>query len=109
MTPRPPDDRLERLRAHHTSARLEVGVPAELVEEIARRAATIAAESLATRPEPWVDARQAAEHLACKPGRLYALARCTPPRIPHRRDGSRLLFRVSDLDRWLEEGGGRRP
>jgi hypothetical protein len=109
MSARLPNDRPERLGARHTSARLEVAVPAELVEQIARRAATIAAEALAARPEPWIDAKRAAEHLACKPGRLYALAGCTPPRIPHRRDGSRLLFRVSDLDRWLDEGGGRRP
>jgi excisionase family DNA binding protein len=49
----------------------------------------------------------AAEHLACPRSRVYALGAAR--RIPHRRDGSRLLFRRSELDAWLEGGGGLRP
>ncbi len=52
------------------------------------------------RPEPWVGVQQAAEHLGCKPQRIYDLVHQRA--IPHRRDGSRLLFRLSELDAWLD-------
>jgi excisionase family DNA binding protein len=52
-------------------------------------------------PEPWVDVAGAAEHLACKRQRIYDLVHAK--RIPHHRDGSRLLFRRSELDVWLAD------
>ncbi len=52
------------------------------------------------RPEPWVGVTEAAEHLRCKPQRIYDLV--SRDGIPHRHEGSRLLFRLSELDRWLE-------
>jgi excisionase family DNA binding protein len=51
-------------------------------------------------PEPWVGVAQAAEHLGCKPQRIYNLV--ADRAIPFRKDGSRLLFRRSELDAWLE-------
>jgi excisionase family DNA binding protein len=51
-------------------------------------------------PEPWVGVREAAAHLACKPQRIYNLVHARA--IPHRKDGSRVLFRKSELDRWLD-------
>jgi excisionase family DNA binding protein len=39
--------------------------------------------------------------------RVYALA--SARRIPVHRDGSALIARRSELDRWLRAGGGRRP
>jgi excisionase family DNA binding protein len=69
-------------------------------------------ELLAARepdPEPFITARQAAAHLACAPGRIYALAETTPSRIPVHRDGSRLLFRRSELDEFVAQGGAKRP
>ena len=51
-------------------------------------------------PEPWIDVAAAAEHLACKRQRIYDLVHAD--RIPHHRDGTRLLFRRSELDAWLE-------
>jgi excisionase family DNA binding protein len=85
---------------------LSVPVPEGFVEQVATRVAEIlgAREPL---PEPWVGVREAAEHLACPKSRIYALV--SARRIPHRRDGSRLLFRRSELDAWLEAGGARRP
>jgi excisionase family DNA binding protein len=52
-------------------------------------------------PEPWVGVAEAAAHLGCKPQRVYNLVHARA--IPHRKDGSRLLFRLSDLDDWLSE------
>jgi excisionase family DNA binding protein len=51
-------------------------------------------------PERWVGVQQAAEHLGCKPQRIYNLV--NDRAIPYRKDGSRLLFRLSELDAWLE-------
>jgi excisionase family DNA binding protein len=50
--------------------------------------------------EPWVGVHQAAEHLGCKPQRIYNLVH--DGSIPHRKDGPRLRFRLSELDTWLK-------
>lgn len=50
-----------------------------------------------------------AEHIGAPPSRVYALAETSPPRIPVQRDGSRLVARRDELDRWLLNGGGKRP
>jgi excisionase family DNA binding protein len=54
-------------------------------------------------PEPWIGVAEAAEHLHCKPQRIYALVH--QRRLKPRRDGARLLFRRSELDVWLATGG----
>ena len=51
-------------------------------------------------PERWVGVREAAEHIGAKPQRIYDLVHQRA--IPHRKDGSRLLFRLSELDDWLD-------
>jgi excisionase family DNA binding protein len=51
--------------------------------------------------EPWVGVERAAEHLGCKRQRIYNLV--SDGAIPHRKDGSRLLFRLSELDAWLND------
>lgn len=53
-------------------------------------------------PESWVDVNAVAEHLACRRQRIYTLV--NERRIPVHRDGSRLLFRLSEIDRWLTDG-----
>jgi excisionase family DNA binding protein len=55
----------------------------------------------------WLDVEGAAKHLACPRSRIYALV--SVRRIPHYKDGSRLLFRREELDDWVRAGGGRRP
>ncbi|MGN6166743.1 MAG: helix-turn-helix domain-containing protein [Solirubrobacteraceae bacterium] len=61
----------------------------------------------AEEPSGWLDVTAAAEYLACKPARIYALT--SARRIPFTKDCSRLLFNRRELDRWLADGGGRRP
>lgn len=56
---------------------------------------------------PWLGVDAAARHLACPRSRIYALV--SARRIPHHRDGSRLLFRREELDDWVRTGGGVRP
>ncbi len=82
---------------------LQLELPDELVDELARRVAErIGAPS---GPEPWVGVSEAAAHLSCKPQRIYDLVhRQDETRIPHRKEGGRLLFKLSELDRWLERG-----
>jgi excisionase family DNA binding protein len=98
---RPP--RAER-PTEYTSA--EVAFPPEFIEAVAARVAVILAER-PTAPEPWVGVEDAAGHLACPRSRIYALV--SAGRIPHRKDGARVVFRCSELDEWLEQGGGKRP
>jgi hypothetical protein len=77
----------------------------ELPPEVIDRVADLVAARLETHrgPEPWIDVRGAAQHLACKPQRVYDLVhRKDETRLPHRKEGSRLLFRASELDAWLD-------
>ena len=86
---------------------LSFEVPDGLQEAIARRAAAIVAARDRAAPEPWVGVAEAAAHLACKRQRIYDLVhRKDRTRIPHRKEGGRLLFKLSQLDRWLDSGGG---
>lgn len=75
----------------------------ELLELIAARAAELVEDRGLDTPEPWIDVAEAAEHLACRPQRIYDLV--SQGRLRHRKDGRRLLFRRSDLDAYLEEAG----
>jgi excisionase family DNA binding protein len=98
--PHPPSAAPDRERPH-----LALPVGEDFVEAVARRAAELAADLLA--PQPWLDVRGAAEHLACPQSRVNALA--SAGRIPVHRDGSRLLFRREELDEWVRAGGAKRP
>ena len=72
-----------------------------LVEQVSERVATRSLRSF----EPWVGVGSAAAHLGCKPQRIYDLvSRRATSGIPHRKEGGRLLFRLSELDRWIESG-----
>ncbi len=87
--------------------RLALTVPDELVEVIARRVVEILdSRPAAQAPSPWLNLSQAAQHLACPRSRLYALVGAG--RIPHHKDGSRLLFRREELDAYVAAGGARR-
>jgi hypothetical protein len=82
------------------AAVLELGVPVELVEVIAQRAAAIVAEKIVVTSAPWLDTKGAAAHLACSTARIHDLVQ-TGGLCP-RRDGRRLLFRPADLDAYVE-------
>lgn len=87
---------------------LTVDFPPDLVERIAERAAEIVAarEGIGTG-DGWLTVAECAEYLRCSTGRVYQLV--SARRIPFQKDGSRVLFRRSTLDRWVEEGGARCP
>ena len=85
---------------------LTLAIPDALVDAIAARVASLLSSDAAASSEPWLDVQGAAAHLACPSSRLYALV--SQRRIPHERDGSRLLFRASELDEWVRNGGARR-
>jgi excisionase family DNA binding protein len=85
---------------------LEIKVPSQVIETVVEGVATLLAERLEPNPEAWVGVDQAAAHLACPKSRIYDLV--SARRIPHERDGSRLLFRRSDLDAWVTSGGAIR-
>lgn len=75
---------------------LALGVPAELVEAIAVRVSDLLSERLPAPYEPYLNVDEAAEHLAAKKSRIYALVESG--RLRAYRDGRRLLFRREDLD-----------
>lgn len=87
---------------------LTVDVPPELVGQIAERAAEIVLERQGDHTDDrWLTVAEAAEHLRCSRNRVYQLV--SARRIPFSKDGSRTLFRRSQIDRWVEEGGARCP
>jgi excisionase family DNA binding protein len=81
----------------------------DLIEFVAERAAELVAERLATvdAAEGWIGVEEAAVYLACPKSRVYALV--SAGRIPYCKDGSRTLFKRSELDLWVQGGGARRP
>jgi excisionase family DNA binding protein len=89
-------------------AALRVEVDEELIEQIARRAAELIGERSGGRAEDgWLrGADRIAAYIDAPRSRVYALA--SARRIPVHRDGSALLARRSELDRWLVQGGGLR-
>ena len=88
---------------------LALVVPPDLVEAIAERAAELVAERVdAGSDDGWLrGAERIAAYIDAKPDRVYALA--SARRIPVHKDGSALVARKSELDRWIESGGGKRP
>jgi len=80
---------------------VSAGVVDEIVDRVAER---ILAAGLPT-VEPWVGVNDVAAHLSCRRQRIYDLVgRRGAGQIPHRRDGTRLLFRLSEVDAWLAHG-----
>jgi hypothetical protein len=76
----------------------------ELVTRLVPRLSRVASAS----SDPWLrGAQKIARYIDCPVSRVYALA--SAGRIPVERDGSSLIARCSDLDRWVREGGGKRP
>jgi len=88
---------------------ISVNVADELVERIALRAAELVAEKSAEPiEEGWLrGAERIAEYIDAPRSRVYALV--SARRIPVHHDGSALIARRSELDRWLLQGGGLRP
>ena len=84
---------------------LALMLPPALLEVIVEQVVERLAQDERCATEPWVGVADAAAHLGCKPQRIYDLVcRRTTSGIPHRKEGSRLLFRRSELDRWIDGG-----
>jgi excisionase family DNA binding protein len=86
--------------------RVELIVTDKQLELIARRAADLV-DDRERSPDGFLDAAAAAAFLACPRSRVYALV--SAKRIPHHRDGSRLLFDRAELRAWVRAGGAKRP
>ena len=86
---------------------LSLDLPPELVERIAERAADLLAERQAGPGDDWLTVAGAAAYLHCSTSRIYQLK--SARRIPFQKDGSRVLFRRSALDTWVEQGGACCP
>lgn len=99
QTPTEPD-RHSATKARTTAPGLALTVPPDVIEAVAQRAAQLVVAQLATADDAWLDVDGAARYLACKPKRIYDLT--SQRRLPAHRDGSRLLFRRSELDAYLE-------
>lgn len=96
-----------RERALSVSEPLRLELPSALVERVAERAAALVAERNGDARDSWLTVAEAAEHLRCTPSRLYSLT--SARRVPFHKDGSRTLFRRSELDAWVGQGGARCP
>jgi hypothetical protein len=76
------------------------------VDLIADRVVEKLAHQLGRR-EGWVGVKEAANHLHCRPRRIYdQVANSDRTGIPFGRDGARLLFRLSELDEWVASRNG---
>lgn len=90
------------------SAPITLDLPPETLEAIAQRAAAILAEQTSAAVDTgYTDVAGAAEFLACGTSRIYSLV--STGRLPHHRDGSRLLFDRGELRDYVRAGGAKRP
>lgn len=80
----------------------------KLVDAITAQVAELVAVPDSEPEDGWLrGADRIAGYLDCPRSRVYALT--SARRIPVHHDGSSLVARRSELDRWLRDGGGRRP
>lgn len=99
---------LSRAGSENGSRSLALALPDELVEVIAQRAAEILTSRPGASEDGWLrGADRIAAYIDCPRSRVYALT--SARRIPVHHDGSALIARRSELDRWLRDGGGLRP
>lgn len=85
--------------------RLNIDLPPELAELIARRVAELLTDQVTgpADPDRLLTVAEAADYLRAKPQRVYDLV--NQQRLPAERDGKRVLIRKAALDRYL--AGGR--
>ncbi len=82
-----------------TGDALALAVPPELIDALAKRVATLLAESATRSPSPYLTVEEAAEYLGRPKSRVYELV--AQRRVRHYREGRALLFRREDLDACL--------
>jgi excisionase family DNA binding protein len=86
---------------------LTFALPDELVDVVVERVLARLGDRGEVDAGGYLDATGAAAFLACPKSRIYALV--SAGRIPHSKDGSRLLFDPTELRRYVDAGGARRP
>jgi excisionase family DNA binding protein len=86
---------------------LSIALPPELLEAIAERVLELIADRHQPEQDRFLDVAGAAEFLSCPARRIYALV--SARRVPHHKDGSRLLFDPAELREYVRNGGARRP
>jgi excisionase family DNA binding protein len=96
--------------ANEASAPLTVAFELELTPEFvnavaARLAVLVRAEQHQQPSSPWMKPEEAAAYLRCDKQRLYDLVH--QDRIPHEKEGGRLLFNRAQLDDYVRRGGKR--
>jgi hypothetical protein len=85
---------------------ITIALPHAVLDIIVERAVEQVAARVRPASEPWVGVEEVAAHLACRRQRVYDLVcRRHATGIPHRKEGARLLFKLSQIDRWIESGG----
>lgn len=78
------------------------------LQEFAERLRPYLAPAPTPIQEGWLrGAEQIAAYIGCPVSRVYSLS--SAGRLPAQREGRSLLARRSELDRWVEQGGARRP
>lgn len=90
-------------------AHVALEISEELVERIAVRAAEMVMHQQTERRsnDDWLrGAGKIAAYIDAPRSRVYALV--SAQRIPVHHDGSSLIARRSELDAWLQAGGGKR-
>ena len=75
--------------------------------ELDALAAKVADRLRSSMPSPWLGARDAAAYLACPISRIRKLTMTGD--LPAHHDGSRVLYRREELDRYVDGGGAVSP
>ena len=79
---------------------LALAVPPELIERVAERVVELLDERQPPAEPELLDVTETAEFLRCGRQRIYDLV--SQDRLPHLKDGSRVLIRRADLLEYLE-------
>jgi excisionase family DNA binding protein len=86
---------------------VQIELSDEAVEALAVRVAHLLTERQEAQTDGFLDVAGAADFLACPASRIYSLV--SAKRLPHYKDGSRLLFDRAELRDYVRRGGARRP
>jgi hypothetical protein len=85
---------------------LSMTLPDELVDAIAERVASMLVDR--RDEDGWLrGAEKIASYIDAPRSRVFALS--SARRIPVHKDGSALVAKRSELDAWMQNGGGSRP
>ena len=86
---------------HPNGQPLALAIPDEFLERIAQRAAELLAERQRPAAPELLTVDETADMLRCKRQRVYDLL--SQGRLPHLKDGSRVLVRRADVLAYLED------